>query len=124
MTRNPAVSGVKAASEKTKDGAEITGPGRILIVDDEVPMRELCRRALTEAGAETASGAEEALVILRRAAFDIILTDIQMSHPRAGVDLTEEARGRWPRTCSGGVIFNDGVNIRPVKPARRMKDVS
>ncbi|MBU2573734.1 MAG: response regulator [Elusimicrobia bacterium] len=80
--------------------AEIPEPARILIVDDEAPVLDLCRRALADGGAaiETASGAEEALALLRRGAFDIIITDIQMNDPRAGVNLTEEARSRWPET--------------------------
>jgi signal transduction histidine kinase len=41
---------------------------------------------------------EEALTLLRRGTFDIILTDMQMHDLRAGVNLTEEARIRWPET--------------------------
>lgn len=80
--------------------AEIPETAHILVVDDEAPMRELCRRALAETGVsvETASGADEALALLHRNTFDIMITDMHMSHPRAGVNLTEEARSRWPRT--------------------------
>ncbi|MDO8803086.1 MAG: response regulator [Elusimicrobiota bacterium] len=90
----------KPAADAGKSGIEIPESVRILIVDDEAPMRELCRRALADAGVtvETASGPEEALVLLRSDAFDIIITDMQMSDPRAGANLTEEVRSRWPQT--------------------------
>ena len=86
--------------ETGKSGADITETARILIVDDEAPIRELCRRALADTGAavETASGAEEALAVLHDAEFDIIITDIHMGGPRSGVNLAEEARSRWPDT--------------------------
>ena len=100
MSRETVPPGGLATPEERKSGAEITELPRILVVDDEVSMRELCSRALADAGAavETAAGPEEALVLLRRGAFDIIITDIQMDGPRGGVDLAEEARNRWPQT--------------------------
>ncbi|HXV36870.1 MAG TPA: response regulator, partial [Myxococcota bacterium] len=54
--------------------------GRILAVDDQRYFRELLEGMLGEAGFEvqTASGAEEALRILERASFDILLTDLVM----------------------------------------------
>ncbi|OGR65124.1 MAG: hypothetical protein A2X31_08200 [Elusimicrobia bacterium GWB2_63_22] len=63
-------------------------------------MRALCLRALAGAGVtvETAAGPEEALALLRRSAFDVVITDMQMGNPLAGVTLAEEVRGRWPRT--------------------------
>lgn len=81
-------------------GGEVPEAARILVVDDDAQMRALCRRALTEAGVtvETASGPEEALAQLGRGAFDILITDMQMNDPRAGVDLAQEVRDRWPRT--------------------------
>jgi len=90
----------KPAADAGKSGDEMPKSVRILIVDDEAPIRELCRRALKDTGAavETASGTEEALALLHSGTFDIIITDIQMKDPRAGVTLTEEARSRWPET--------------------------
>lgn len=100
MTQEPVCLNGGSAAGEGKNGAGTPEPARILVVDDEAPMRELCRRALAEAGAavETAAGAEEALALLGRGAFDIVLTDVRMSGPRAGVDLAGEVRGRWPRT--------------------------
>lgn len=83
-----------------KSGAAGPEPARILVVDDEPQMRALCLRALSEAGAavETAAGPREALPLLSRTEFDLVITDMQMGDPRAGVGLAEEVRGRWPRT--------------------------
>ena len=83
-----------------KSGDETPEAARILVVDDEPQMRALCLRALAGAGVtvETAAGPEEALALLRRSAFDVVITDMQMGNPLAGVTLAEEVRGRWPRT--------------------------
>jgi len=100
MTQEPVPLGEGSAAEEVGNGADMPEPARILIADDEAPMREVCRRALEDAGVavETASGAEEALTLLRRETFDIIITDLQMRDPRAGVNLTEAVRSRWPET--------------------------
>jgi CheY-like chemotaxis protein len=55
---------------------------RILIAEDEAGLRELVRRALTDAGhsVEVAADGAEALdrIIAERGAFDLLLTDIKM----------------------------------------------
>ena len=55
---------------------------RILIAEDEEPLRALCARALTMDGLEvmTASDGGEALDVISRAdgGFDLLLTDIRM----------------------------------------------
>jgi len=100
MSDAPASLNGLSAAEGIKPVAGITKSARVLVVDDEDQMRGLCRRALAGEGVvvETASGPEEALALLRLAAFDILITDMQMGDSRAGVSLTEEARSRWPET--------------------------
>ena len=53
---------------------------RILAVDDEEPFRRLLKRELSRKGfsVETASGAEEALSLVKQNAYDVILLDIVM----------------------------------------------
>jgi len=55
---------------------------RILVVDDEEPLRGMCARALTTEGhqVETASDGSEALELLirERGRFDLLLTDVRM----------------------------------------------
>jgi CheY-like chemotaxis protein len=56
---------------------------RVLIVDDEQPVRRFVERVLSEAGhvTVTAAGGKEALeIVAKSAAFDVLLTDVNMPH--------------------------------------------
>jgi CheY-like chemotaxis protein len=55
---------------------------RILVVDDDLPMRRLLHEYLTEAGHAVvqASEAAEAISILLRRDFDLVVTDVQMPY--------------------------------------------
>ena len=66
---------------------------RVLAVDDQRYFRELIEEFLTAEGfeAQTAASGEEALHLLERSAFDIVLTDVNM--PRLnGYDLAKALR--------------------------------
>jgi CheY-like chemotaxis protein len=65
---------------------------RILVVDDEVSVREVAREILVRAGYEVvlAPGGEEALAILRHQPFDLIVTDVTMPG-MGGLDVAREA---------------------------------
>jgi CheY-like chemotaxis protein len=54
--------------------------GRILVVDDEAPIRALMRATLSMAGHEVveAAGGEEALEKIKREDFDLVVLDIMM----------------------------------------------
>ena len=54
--------------------------GKILVVDDEVELKNILVEALTSQGYETAgfTSGEEALAALRGEAFDVLLTDLMM----------------------------------------------
>src|SRR5712692_2827267 len=56
------------------------GVGRILIVDDEVELKNILLEALTTHGYEASgfTSPEEALGVLREQAFDVLLTDLMM----------------------------------------------
>jgi len=71
--------------------------GRILAVDDQRYFRQLLEGMLAEEGFEvqTASGGEEALEILDRAAFDILLTDLVMPQ-MDGNELVHRVKERNP----------------------------
>jgi DNA-binding response OmpR family regulator len=62
-----------------KDDAK-RGKTRILVVDDEPPIRNLAARALEMNGyeVEQASGGEEALEKLAATSFDLLLLDVNM----------------------------------------------
>ncbi len=55
---------------------------RILVVDDDLPMRRLLEIHLTEAGHTIIEACEaaEAIPILLRRGFDLVVTDVQMPH--------------------------------------------
>ncbi len=70
---------------------------RILLVDDDVRVREVTSLALQEMGHQVieASSAEAALQRLAREDVDLVITDFGM--PRiSGLDLAAELRRRWP----------------------------
>jgi two-component system sensor histidine kinase/response regulator len=62
--------------------------GNILVIDDELGMREGCRRILEPHGffVETAATADEGLQKVREGAFDLVLLDVMMPDGR-GIDL-------------------------------------
>lgn len=72
---------------------------RILVVDDEKPIRELIQLVLKEEGfeAETAGNGKEALSFMEKESFPLVITDLKMPE-MGGLQLLSEARKRWPET--------------------------
>ena len=73
--------------------------GRVLLVEDELLVREVAAEDLGEAGFDVtpASDGDEALAILREdSAFDLLFTDIRMPSAIDGWDLAREARQMIP----------------------------
>jgi DNA-binding NtrC family response regulator len=70
---------------------------RVLIVEDEARLRDMLVHAITgmEFRADTAHNAETALAMLEQNAFDIVLTDLNLTGMQ-GMDLCERVRQRWP----------------------------
>jgi CheY-like chemotaxis protein len=70
---------------------------RILVVDDEESIRDLCARVLSRAGfaVVTAANGEEAVARLRREAFDLIISDIRMPGI-SGLEVLEAAKASLP----------------------------
>ena len=69
--------------------------GRVLVVEDEVLVREMALEDLAEIGFEptAASDGDEALAILRDdASFDLLFTDIRMPGATDGWELARQAR--------------------------------
>ncbi|MEQ8222977.1 MAG: response regulator, partial [Candidatus Eremiobacterota bacterium] len=77
-------------SHSEKDGVS-TPQASILVVDDENTIRELLYRLLRSKGYHvvTASDGEEALKILKREQFDLLLSDIRMPGIN-GIELLEQ----------------------------------
>ncbi|HEX6958405.1 MAG TPA: response regulator [Ferrovibrio sp.] len=70
---------------------------RILVAEDDVPMREFIRRVLQARGHEVVAVGDgaEALVRLGRDSFDLLLADISMPN-MDGVELALKAARDWP----------------------------
>lgn len=75
-------------------------PGRVLIVDDEPPIRALLARWLTSWGCTVADAgsASQALALMAAEPADILLCDIGMPE-RDGIWLAEQVHARWPDTA-------------------------
>lgn len=73
-------------------------PARILVVDDEESIRDLCARVLTRAGyaVVTAPSGEEAVVRLERESFDLLISDIRMPGI-SGLEVLERAKATSPQ---------------------------
>jgi len=82
---------------------------RILIVDDEEPVRRMLRKLLSHHGhaCETARSATEALTLMRQGRdTELVLADIQMPGP-SGIDLATEIAHTYPDTA---VVIVSGVD--------------
>lgn len=72
---------------------------KILIVDDEAPLREMLRDAFENEGYEvvTASGGKEALQVLRENTVRVIISDLKMPG-MDGLELCRRIKGQYPLT--------------------------
>lgn len=79
---------------------QMKNPGRVLIVDDEPPVRALLSRWLTGWGCTVAdaASASQALALMAADPADVLLCDIGMPE-RDGLWLAERVHARWPATA-------------------------
>jgi CheY-like chemotaxis protein len=71
---------------------------RILVVDDEESIRDLCARVLTRAGylVVTVPSGEDALTRLTAEPFDMVISDIRMPGV-SGLEVLEQAKAAAPQ---------------------------
>lgn len=97
----PATSG-RGGSRRRRGPAVPGGKYRVLLVEDEAPVRTLARASLEEAGYELldVASAEDALVRLdaEREPIDVLVSDVMLGGLR-GDDLAARLRKRQPRLC-------------------------
>jgi signal transduction histidine kinase len=83
----------------THPGADATPRARILLVEDEEPIRSALVRVLSNAGYTVAEAGDtdRALAILAGAdrRFDLLISDVVVPGS-SGLDLAEQVAGRWP----------------------------
>jgi DNA-binding NtrC family response regulator len=79
---------------------ENTDKKRILIVDDEDPVRAICARTLEPLGyrVDTAPDAEQALAFLDRETVDLVITDFRMPGAMDGLALGQAIKRKFPQT--------------------------
>src|SRR3989449_8682676 len=75
-------------------------PMNILIVDDEMSIREACATVSEQCGmkAVAVATADEALEVLEHSAVDIVLTDLKLQQS-SGVDLLKQVHDRHPEVA-------------------------
>jgi len=104
---------------------------RTLVVDDEERIRYFLEKTLERVGhvVVTASNGEEALDLLRDAAFDVVIIDLNLGGRVDGLKVLEAVRWRWPGTAaviltahgsleSAMAAICEGVDGYLLKPAR------
>jgi two-component system cell cycle sensor histidine kinase/response regulator CckA len=104
----PAVSGaMSAADTMAKTAADLTGEGKILLVEDEEGLRALNARGLASRGytvLEASNGVEAIEVLEREGQVDLVVSDVVMPE-MDGPSLLKELRRRDPNVK---VIFVSG----------------
>jgi DNA-binding NtrC family response regulator len=71
---------------------------KILVVDDEAPIREILQKGLPQLGGffvEVAQNGREAVEKIERDVFDLVLTDVKMPE-MDGLELLKTIKGSWP----------------------------
>lgn len=91
---------------------------RVLVLDDEEPVRRLAHTILTRAGCkvETAGDGREGLQILLHRDFDVAVVDLQM-RDMGGSQFLQEARSIWP--WMGIVVLTGYADPDAVEHANR-----
>jgi len=104
----PAIAGATAAVETVKAAAaDLTGHGKILLVEDEEGLRALNARGLTSRGytvIEASNGVEAIEVIEHEGPVDLVVSDVVMPE-MDGPTLLKELRRRDPKVK---IIFVSG----------------
>ncbi len=85
-------------SESIEVPTEKIPPARILVVDDEEDIRQICVRALTNAGYKAFAASDAALAreIIAREALDMLIVDIYMPE-EDGISLLKHVHQTQPR---------------------------
>jgi len=93
-------------------------PIRVLILDDEEPIRRVIKHALVKQGCdvETAANGRQGLQILLTKTFDVAVVDVRMQE-MDGLAFVQEAKKIWP--WQGVVIYSGFLDDRIIEIAER-----
>ena len=99
--------------------AERAVPATVLIVDDEVAIRSLCRDVMVESGLHTklASTTEQALDILDQSIVDIVITDLKVPQ-LGGIELLKRVGETYPHAAV--IVLTQFGTIQSAVEATRM----
>jgi len=89
-----------------------TSKGRVLVLDDEPAVCALLSERLTMEGyaCKTCSSGEEALTVMQRESFDLVISDIRMPG-MSGMEFLAEAHQRHPRLAYVMVTAEDDLRV-------------
>lgn len=113
----PRSGALASAPAAARDKPLIGGSERILVVEDEEAVRDIVGEQLRGLGydVQLAGDADQALDLLRRHRFDLVLTDVVMPGRLNGKGLADEVERSWPGTrvvfmsgYSENALLNDG----------------
>ncbi|MBI3297895.1 MAG: response regulator [Elusimicrobia bacterium] len=104
-------------------------PEKILIVDDDESWLEVCRIGMETLGfaPETSHSGNDALRLIEKAQYNLVITDLQMPPPGDGRAVTLGVKTRWPTTdvilmtaaptiSSAVAVLKDGASDYLIKP--------
>jgi DNA-binding NtrC family response regulator len=108
LPKAPAESSARPAPAPLDEAAKSTI--RVLVVDDESTLRDSCVNVLRMQGFDVTSAGrgDEALDVVRRRSFDIILMDLYMTQV-PGLDLLQQALAKRPETLVVMMTGNPSV---------------
>lgn len=106
------------ADDSTREGTSAMENVRVLVIDDEEPIRKLVRAVLRQVNCQvdTAADGREALQILLQKDFDVAIVDLRM-RDMGGADFLREARSIWP--WLGIVILSGYLDEHSLAAARQ-----
>jgi nitrogen-specific signal transduction histidine kinase/GAF domain-containing protein/CheY-like chemotaxis protein len=109
----PVVSAPERRSEAAPAAARKVAPGRILVVDDELNMREVIADALAVRGhsVDAVEGGQAALEAIRRGPYEVVISDLKMPE-MDGQELYARLQKENP-DLARRVIFTSGDSMSP-----------
>jgi two-component system NtrC family sensor kinase len=109
---HPEVAPVEPPVEEGPALTELGAGKRVLVVDDDASVRDVVVRALENHryAVDVAADGAGALVHVRSAAYDVVLTDVRMPGEMDGIDFFERVRDEMPQLASR-IVFLTGNTL-------------
>lgn len=100
-------------SPRARPVAEANAPVRVLVVDDQSPIRRLLSKLLQPRGyvCTPAANAAEAQRLLEEEPFELMLCDVNMPPGRSGIELVREVLERHPDVAAIMVTAEDDTEV-------------